>query len=337
MVTIVKPRDYPIDLRQLEAIRRNYRFNDAKSLEIESEIINREMGFRGERQLDYYLSMITDEPIYVLHNLRLCGQNMYFEIDTILLSPFFCLLIDVKNYKGHLYFDQLLKQCIRTYKENKEGIQDPISQSEMHLYCMQDFWKNNNLPVTTFLPLVVIAFATTSVSTNQGLEKNLHQMVIHSHHLIKRLQTVYKSHPKKIFTKNQLQTISKFLLSKHVPKCPSAMKKLSLQPTDFHQGVQCPSCKLFSMIWKVAKWYCPSCGAISKNAHYQALSDYFLLHNPSITSAQFQKMMDLPTMDVSRRLLQNVQGLQKIGNTYNTTYAPKTLDWLSTDDVQNSH
>lgn len=76
-------------------------------------------GYRGEQSLDYYLGFLTN--YFILHDLRLPDRDHHFQLDTLLISPYFILILEVKNISGTLIFDDHFKQLIRVTPEKEEG------------------------------------------------------------------------------------------------------------------------------------------------------------------------------------------------------------------------
>jgi hypothetical protein len=315
---IIKKREYPVEIRILEVLLRRGKLNDETREKIHSEIRKREAGYQGEKRLDYFLSLIVHENLYLLNNLRLKIGEHAFEIDTVVVTSYFILLIDAKNYSGSLYFDQELKECIRTYKELVESILDPLSQAYLHNYQMKNFWKLNKLMTLPILSLVIITHPTTTISTNHGLEKELNKRVIHADHIIERLGELFKDYPNRRVSYKQARDIAQKLFESHTPRELKILERFHLNHSDILTGVRCPSCLAFRMRWKTAKWWCPQCRTTSKNAHEQAIYDYLLL-NKSISTAECQNYFGIQSKITTKRLLDSL-GLKKVGTTFAQRY-----------------
>lgn len=314
---IIKKREYPAEIRVLEALLRRGKLNEETRENIRAKIRRREAGYQGEKRLDYFLSLLATDHYYLLNNLRLeIGENA-FEIDTVMVTSYFILLLDAKNYSGSLYFDQKLKTCTRTYKEQVEAILDPLSQAYLHNYQMKIFWKMNKLTTLPVLSLVIITHPTTTFSTNPGLENELHQKVIHADHLIERMGELFKAYPNRRLSDKQARDISQYLFKSHKPRKINNLDKLQVTRSDLQTGVLCPSCSL-QMHWKSANWTCPQCQTTSKNAHEQALYDYLLLYK-SISTTECQHFLGLKSIHVARRLLKSMK-LSVVGATKDRRY-----------------
>ncbi|WP_408007220.1 hypothetical protein ACJROX_21355 [Pseudalkalibacillus sp. A8] len=67
------------------------------------------------------------------------------------------------------------------------------------------------------------------------------------------------------------------------------------------------------------KWICPICRATSKNAHFQALHDYALLINPTITNKELRKFLHIDSEAVANYILKSLN-LDYRGNTKERIY-----------------
>jgi ribosomal protein S27AE len=309
---IIKKREYPIEIQELRALLRRWKLDDSTKEKILIEIKKREAGYQGEKRLDYFLSLFVQHNWFILNNLRLkLGENA-FEIDTVIITCYFLLLIDAKNYSGELFFDQKLQQCIRTYKDLADSILDPLSQAYQHTYQMKNFLKIHKLMTLPITSLVIITHPTTTISTNLGLEKELHQKAIHADNLLMRLEELFKAHPNRRLSEKQAGVIAHYLLKHHSPRERKTLDYYHIDAAKILKGVQCPSCAV-RMIFKSAKWHCLKCQVTSKNAHEQAIYDYLLLFK-SISSSECLHFLGLKSTYTTKRLL-NSMGLIKIGTT----------------------
>ena len=82
---------------------------------------------------------------------------------------------------------------------------------------------------------------------------------------------------------------------------PLSSHQLTIQ--DIQTGINCASCNQFSMKRIVGKWKCNVCHFYSKDAHYEALEDYFLLIKPTITNQELRSFLQVTSPTVSHHLL----------------------------------
>lgn len=314
---IIKKREYPAEIKVLEALLRRGKLNEETREKIRVEIRRREAGYQGEKRLDYFLSLLAADNYFLLNNLRMEVGDHAFEIDTVMVTNYFILLLDAKNYSGSLYFDQKLKTCTRTYKDQVEAIPDPLSQAYLHNYQMKNFWKLHKLTTLPILSLVIVTHPSTTFSTNPGLENELNQKVIHADHLIERLGELNKAYPNRRLSDKQARDISHYLFKNHKPRKVNVLEKLQVTHSAIQTGVLCPQCQT-KMDRKSANWICPQCQTTSKSAHEQAIYDNLLLFG-SISTTECQHFLGLKSIHVARRLLKNMN-LSEVGTTKDRRY-----------------
>lgn len=135
-------REYPLRLKKDEALLRGLPPHHKKCKKILQNIRKGRAGFRGEKEVDYHLSFLPEEDYLIFQNLTLSHEGHTFQMDHLVLSSWFALLIESKNIYGHLYFDPDSKQLFRTYENQKEGFPDPILQvkRQMKQCSVANFW-----------------------------------------------------------------------------------------------------------------------------------------------------------------------------------------------------
>ncbi|QOR66058.1 NERD domain-containing protein [Cytobacillus suaedae] len=125
---IIKPWKKSYELMKLEALLRRLSKIHPKRQLVEKDYAIKSAGYRGEQSLDYFLSFLPEKNYMIFHNLRLKCNDNYFQIDILLVSPRFILIIETKNISGTLEFDHLNKQLIRTINDSINVYPDPVQQ-----------------------------------------------------------------------------------------------------------------------------------------------------------------------------------------------------------------
>lgn len=143
---IVKHRKVPILIKKLEALYRRLPPDHSKRQAVENELTRRRSGYKGEQSLGYYLNFLPDQDYAILHNLRFNYKSHFFQLDTLILSTSFFLIIEAKNISGTLSFDPVFKQLIRTVNETVEVFPDPIPQVKHQQFQLTEYLRNTKLP-----------------------------------------------------------------------------------------------------------------------------------------------------------------------------------------------
>ncbi|WP_445486826.1 nuclease-related domain-containing protein [Niallia sp. 03133] len=274
-------------------------------------------GYKGEKNLKYYLDFFPEKECYIFHNLRLWNGKSYFQIDYLVLSFSFALIIECKNIYGELHFDTTFHQLIRTANDQSEAFADPISQVKRQQQQFLQFLKANNLPFIPVECLVVISSPSTIIKGNDAIKHH----VIHSHQLFERWKNLSSYHKKVAIDVKMLRKIAKILLKNDAPEDLNILKKYGLVESDIITGVQCEQCKNFGMNRIDGKWICSHCCNSSRDGHVHAVSDYFLLIKRSITNKEFRHFVQLNSSDTATKLLWRMN-LPSIGKTKGKIYYP---------------
>jgi hypothetical protein len=135
MNLLYKDRDIPYKLKAEEVLIRRLQDNHPKLPIIEEEYRKKLAGIRGEKELDYQLTYLSDHSYLILNDLRLEQGGHFFQIDSLLISPKVSFIIDSKNIAGTIIFDYEFSQCIRIFNEKEEGIRVPSHKYKDILVC----------------------------------------------------------------------------------------------------------------------------------------------------------------------------------------------------------
>ncbi|WP_053218181.1 nuclease-related domain-containing protein [Virgibacillus senegalensis] len=301
---IVKKREIPRKLQVLEALIRRLSMNHPRFSFIQEEYAKRLAGYHGERQVDYQLNLLPQKPLYIFHDLRLPHYQHYFQIDTLLITENYAVILEVKNFTGTLVFDEHFKQLIRTADGKEEGFQSPLVQAENQRRKLKEYLQQHQLPSLPVESLIVISHPGTIIKADNDKEE-VSQKVIHSEFLAERLDQLKNNYAHS--PSFPIEKVFKHLLTSHTELTAKDYLFKGINKKDIRTGVQCPECKKFSMKRLYNNWYCPFCSSKSKDAHLQALNDYLLLVNPSITNNQCQKFLHINRHLAKRILSKNLK------------------------------
>lgn len=297
----IKTLSIPIQVPKLESLLPRVHLAHPKTANMQADLTRYLRGYRGEKAVSYYLDFLSDKENYIFHSLRLPSGKYFFQIDYLVLTVRYALILECKNFFGTLYFDEDFKQLIRIANEKEEGFQDPISQAKWHLHQLHSFLMSHNitLPIDYF---VVIGDPSTIVKTSPKNKVALNK-VVHGHSLLEKIAEVDRYYKEEIFDMKDLRRVSKLLLKSHTQENFDVLGRYGLKENEILAGVRCPRCGQISMIRVSRTWLCGGCGLNDKNAHVSAIEDYFRLFGDSITNRQFRDFVGLESKDTAKRLL----------------------------------
>ncbi|MBM7692427.1 hypothetical protein JOC77_001857 [Peribacillus deserti] len=314
---IVKNRTVPAVILKMEALLRRLNKQHPKRKEIESDLSKRLAGYKGEQSLDYYLNQLPYEDFIIFHDLRLFAAGCHFQIDTLIISPFFILTIEVKNMSGTLYFDKDYNQLIRTHNDKEEGFPDPILQSERHRLLLVSWLQLKGFSTLPVENLVIVSNPSTIIKSSPDYVISL-ERVCHAARLLKRIHEFKEFYNKKMCSPYRLNRLTHLLLKDHIPLMSDVLSRYKLSEDEVIKGVLCPACH-FVMERKQRSWHCKSCKLPSKYAHLKALEDYFMLLDSSITNVKFRKFLNIESRHTASNLLSSLK-LPSTGKNKGTIY-----------------
>lgn len=321
---IIKERTIPLKIQVLEALLRRIPVNHVKRQQIKEELSRRRTGYHGERSLDYYLSHLSSEKYWIFHDLNLPDGSYNCQIDTLLLTSDFVLILDSKNIGGKLLFDCEIGQFIQYYNGDEKSYDDPIDQAYRHQRCIKNVITTTfNLPNIPIDFLVIISNPQSIISTRGCSEKVKHR-ICKSHSLPQKIEFMEKIYSREAFSKKELRRLSRLLLKVNTPPATVTLQNSEIKKTDLLTGIHCPSCSYRPMTRFKRKWYCPSCKTFSFDAHFFGLHDYFLLFDSKITNKQFREFAHLSSPHTAKRLLQSLN-LKSNGNNKVREYCPDSI------------
>ncbi|TYS70374.1 NERD domain-containing protein [Sutcliffiella horikoshii] len=292
---IVKERDFPVNILFLQAIERRLKEDHPSMPRVKELIAKLIKGYKGESAIDYPLSQF---------------QNQNFHIDTLLLSANFISLLEVKNMGGTIYFDRKFNQLTQTYMGNVKYYQCPIIQVSNQERLLKQWIEQFDIPSLPLTSFVVISNPSCMIQADPG-DKSTNQKVIHGHFLPTKIEQQQTISNKQILSNEVIHNLASTIMKHHKVKPTLTLRQLNITPSELLSGVQCSSCMFIPMQRTHSFWYCPKCNYKSKRAHIQALRDYCLLFNETISNKEAREFLLVSSTNVIKRILSSI-GLQTV-------------------------
>ena len=319
---IIQNRPKNIKIHTDEAILRRLPNNHPMRPKVIHDLAMWKAGLRGEEEVDYYLSFLPEKDFYIFQGIRLKYKDHIFQIDHLLLSPHLILPLEVKNYLGTVTFNPKFSQVTRELNGKEDGFEDPIVQAKRHNYLLINWMKENKLPPIPVDFLVAFGKATT-ILKNPTHSNEVYNKICLAGNLLFKINGLKSMYPKESLSPKDIKKWCNTLLKNHTPEQPS-YSAFNIPHHEFIPGVQCPSCSAFRMERISGNWKCPFCNFTSKDAHIQALIDYFLLISPTITNQQCQNFLHLPNQTIVSKLLAKTP-LIPTGFRKDMVYSPRSF------------
>jgi hypothetical protein len=261
--------------------------NHPKLSFIEQDYKSWRAGYKGELQTDYRLSFLPEKGFHIFRDIRLQDEKWFFQIDTLILTLRYILLIETKAYSGTLFFDKHSEQMIQTKDEQEKSYDNPVNQVRMQAWHLKRWLQNHKFSVPPIYHLVAISNSSTIIKVS---DRSLNNLIVKGDVLLSRVLQIDESTSHPCYTDKEVKKLSKSLLKNHSPHRPDILKQYSLTPDDLQKGVQCPSCLTYGMYREKWVWRCPVCEHKSKTAHHKTVKEFFLLISPTIKNQMCREL-----------------------------------------------
>lgn len=314
---LLKNHDEPIELWQLEALSRRLPSNHKVKERIERDVKIKRAGLRGEKEVDYPLRFLDKKKYNIIHDLRIKDQNGFFQIDTLILTPKYILILEVKNWYGTILFGENSQVTRISDSGHEEGFSNPPLQAKLQRFRLQrwlDLQGLSDLPVTFF---VVISFPSTIIKSTPS--HPIPKQVIHNNDLLFNIQALEQVYSVCKTDRIDIQLIGDRLIKAHTPSNLDVLTKYGIKSNELIRGVFCPQCHAVPLIRRNQSWYCQSCLLQSDNAHIPAFNDYYLLICTHISNRQARDFLRIDSPYVTKRLFQKA-GFTHTGATKDRIY-----------------
>jgi hypothetical protein len=178
-------------IEKLEALIRRLLTFHPQYPNVVADYKRRMAGYRGEKSLDFHLSMLPDSEYFIFHGLRLLYQQYYFQIDFLLLCSTFAMVLEVKNRAGELSFEKEFNQTTCKKNGTEERIKNPVLQAKLQAKKLKSWLRDHNC---TEIPIHYF-FVNSNEKTIIRTEPRNEQMIQHicnSENLLEKIEQIAK-------------------------------------------------------------------------------------------------------------------------------------------------
>lgn len=267
----------PKSLFALRRLIRRISINHPQHNSIHQELYNSNAGYSGEKYIDSVLKNIHFPiPHSIFPNFRLCEKNIpSSQIDILVFTPAYALVIEVKNWSGSISFQQT-GQTIQTKDSIVRSMDCPIVQAEYYKENLKDWFhlKGINHPVHR---VVIFPYASTILLGAEG----------RGVHFAKELPQIIRNLNKLplLMNSNEFNSLSKKLIDVNKSfKRNTLCQQYGILPSELTQGVYCSHCDIQLYKKNSRHYVCPSCSIVSENPVKETMIDWFTLFDSHVTN-----------------------------------------------------
>ncbi|CQR46413.1 Nuclease-related domain protein [Paraliobacillus sp. PM-2] len=294
---IGRPVKKPLKLLQLEALLPRLSLKNEQHVFLSDILRKEQSGYQGELSLNYFFHLIEISESILLYGLRLPAANNAFQLDALLLTPNAHYVIEAKNMKGSITFNQA-GQMIRSVDGISETFQNPQLQINEQMLHLKHFLRQHGFPEVPIHPIICFTHPRVILQFNQSYNN-----IITSEQLPNHIRQLTKQVKQNKYTHAELKKLADFLNSHHTDYRLHLHEKYSLPNHHIRNGVWCTICKKDMMKREKRTWLCPSCGGKDKMAHKQALVEYALLFKESIKNEEARRFLVIQSPSTVKRIL----------------------------------
>lgn len=249
---------------------------------------------------------------YIFHNLSLFIESK-IQIDILIITKYYVIILEVKNIKGAIEFSQNPKQLIRTLPNGEMHVfNSPEPQLDEYIYQIKQFFLNYGIDIPIYGAIV---FPFTSSFIRQPTEKTI---ILRKNELKPFLRNIPTG--KEYLNDKNVEFFNSYFLKDQLTFNPYPLiEKYKIQRDEVMNGVICPNCGTLGMKRFAFYWFCQSCGHKSTNAHENAIYDYLKIINNTITNRECRRFLEVNNKDQVNKMLRKMP-LNKTGNYRNTKY-----------------
>lgn len=247
-LNLKKPHFYKADSdakRQLEQLQELHKIAPSSiKPRIEQDIKMLSYGIAGEEQVAFELNN-SYLPIIVLHDLHLEIDDLSAQIDYMIITNKFTLIVECKNLIGNIEVNSS-GDFIRTLEYNgrskKEGIYSPITQNTRHLEMIKKIRLSNksNFVMKTLFEkyfydnnksVVVLANPKTIVNMKYA-KKEVKEQIIRCDQLIEHIKKLMNNIQDVLYTEKEMYELADFYLSLHTKNAVDYTKRYNLEAAE---------------------------------------------------------------------------------------------------------
>ena len=230
-VGLKKPDFYKADSdakKQLERLQQIHATApDRVKPQIERDMKLLAYGIAGEESVAFELNN-SYLPIIVLHDLRLEHEGLTAQIDYLIITTKFCLVVECKNLFGNLEVNnrgEFIRELDFNGKRKKEGIYSPVTQNTRHMEMIKQLrLANKRNPLMRaalekyfddfYRSVIVLANPKTVINLKHA-PKNVKDQIIRSDQLIDYIKRLIRASKESSSSEKEMYEMADFFAGLH--------------------------------------------------------------------------------------------------------------------------
>lgn len=316
---IAMERNPSAKMQIFEAIVRRLPNYDSNYSKYNEQLRQMKAGYAGEQRVDAeWKELRFPSPYYLLHDIQLENDvGSTHQIDTLFMCQHFALIVEIKNIKGRIDFDEKTHQCIRTHANGEvEGMSTGVNQVLRHEEYVNLLFKKLGIKIPVKSAIIFAYPSSILGKTSSKIP------IFNVNGLRDELNKIFNVYPDSILNEKELKKLVEKLKKLHTPKRVIS----EINQNRLRQGVLCKQCHYDArMFYKKSKWYCSDCGYEDNLAFFEALHDYRLLESEWISNRVLREYFEIPNINIANKTLKKLAFESMGGNKNREYFVPEDI------------
>lgn len=279
-----------------------------------THIKSMEAGYFGESYVDHFLKQILFPKSHaVIKGLHIqIRPGSFLQIDTLIITQKYIAILEIKNIKGRIHFQQNPNQLVRELNGETSTFKCPEQQILRHQKNLEFLMDQLNISIP-LEKLIIFAFSSTHIA-----QPPLHVKVLMGCDISNYLDKLNEL-PDVVST-STFKRFVKALTSRSIDFIPKPLAETySLDWNAIQTGLLCPKCHFKC----TTQTHCPSCNIPRKVLQIQAIEDWFYLCKDTISNKECVDFLQLKDKYAASYLLKTLK-LSSINNNKSRHYTYST-------------
>ncbi|MBB6446730.1 NERD domain-containing protein [Bacillus benzoevorans] len=177
-----------------------------------------ELGLKGENRVLFELQN-SFLPIHILHDVRIAHKDLKAQIDFVVLTRKFMLVIEVKNYFGNILVNEKDEFIRQVYKGNKlafqEGFYSPIRQAERQVEVFESYMRDMGAVTRTPIKSVVVFSNNRTIINTKKASEQVKKKILRADGLVGYIKQELEKASPVHFLDNRMKEISDYIKASH--------------------------------------------------------------------------------------------------------------------------
>lgn len=271
-------------------------------------------GYYGEVRTDRFIEevLFPQQQLLIIPDLHIrLHTNRHIQIDTLILTKSYMLIVEIKNIKGTLRFKKEPNQLVRIIDNLEEkSFACPLTQLDRNVDGIKTLFPNTKLPIVQAL---VFPSQNTII---EDAPKNHH--IFFAKQVPLFIQSLNTQPP--ILTNYQFNQMANQLtkMNNNFTSIPLS-ERMNINPEILKKGILCKNCNTKLQRKSLQTWLCKVCLTAEKNPIPSNIEDLFLLIKQELSIKDCMHYLEINSRYTIYNSLQKMK-LEKSGYKKSTKY-----------------